>query len=196
MRGMTFHASPETRRFAFAYSTSPRATGATSDSQLGRIHLVVGRHDARHVDLLLERAAVAGRDRGAHAGVALVPEDLHARVADALGRRRPFRRATRRRRRRSGRRTRGCRGSSRRRGAPRRTRARRPRPACPRASGRRRRRSRAAGRRSGRRRARRSRRAGGRSAPRRGATSGSSARSSCSPPPARRCGSTRRSRRG
>ncbi len=30
--GITFHASPEKRRFAFAYSTSPRATGATSSS--------------------------------------------------------------------------------------------------------------------------------------------------------------------
>src|SRR5262249_39818033 len=30
MCGMTFHASPDTRRFAFAYSTSPRATGSTS----------------------------------------------------------------------------------------------------------------------------------------------------------------------
>ncbi len=32
MRGITFQASPETSRFAFAYSTSPRATGPASPS--------------------------------------------------------------------------------------------------------------------------------------------------------------------
>ena len=67
MRGMTFHASPETRRFAFAYSTSPRATGPTSSAQLRRVHLVVGRHDARDVHLLVERRPIARRDGRADA---------------------------------------------------------------------------------------------------------------------------------
>ncbi len=83
-----------------------------------------------------QRSPVAGRDRAADPEVPLVPEQLDARVADALRRRRPSRPATRRRRRRSGRRTPGSRGASRRRGAPRRTRERRRRPAFRRASGR------------------------------------------------------------
>ena len=36
------------------------------------------------VDLLLERAAVAGRNGGADPGIALVPQDLDARVAGAF----------------------------------------------------------------------------------------------------------------
>ena len=86
MRGMTFHASPETSRFAFAYSTSPRATGLDELRELRRIHLVVGGHDAGDVDLLLERAAIAGRDGRADTRVSLVADDPDASVSDRLGR--------------------------------------------------------------------------------------------------------------
>ena len=83
---MTFQASPDTRRFAFAYSTSPRATGPTSSASSDRVHLVVGGHDAGDVDLLLERSAIARCDGGADTRVSLVADDPHARVADRLGR--------------------------------------------------------------------------------------------------------------
>src|SRR5262245_56474000 len=53
--------------------------------ELGPVHLVVGGHDAGDVDLLLERAPVAGRDRGADSAVRLVTEDLDARVASREG---------------------------------------------------------------------------------------------------------------
>ena len=70
--------------------------------QLGRVHLVVARHHARHVDAARrERALVAGDDRGADAAVVLVDDHLDARVARRRARARPSRRARRRRRRRS-----------------------------------------------------------------------------------------------
>ena len=57
--------------------------------QVGRIHLVVGRHHADDVEPFLERALVAGDDRGADAAVPLARDELDARIgrrADGLGR--------------------------------------------------------------------------------------------------------------
>ena len=48
--------------------------------QVGRLHLAVGRHHAGDVDLVGERALVAGDDRGADARVLLVLDDLDARI--------------------------------------------------------------------------------------------------------------------
>ena len=48
--------------------------------QVGRIHLVVGRHHADDVEPVLERALVAGDDRGADAAVPLARDELDARV--------------------------------------------------------------------------------------------------------------------
>ena len=48
--------------------------------EIVRIHLVVRRHDAGDVDLLVERASVAGDDRGPHALVTVVLDQLDAPV--------------------------------------------------------------------------------------------------------------------
>jgi hypothetical protein len=56
--------------------------------EISRIHLVVTRHDADDVELLLERALVPGDDRCADTAVALVNDELDACIAegaDALG---------------------------------------------------------------------------------------------------------------
>ena len=50
--------------------------GADEPRQLRRIHLVVGRHHAGHVDALFESAPVAGHDRRAHARVLAVGDHL------------------------------------------------------------------------------------------------------------------------
>ena len=48
--------------------------------QVGRVHLVVGRHHADDVEALLERPFVAGDDRGADAAVPLPGDQLDSRV--------------------------------------------------------------------------------------------------------------------
>src|SRR5262245_60914037 len=56
-----------------------------------RVHLVVGGHDARDVDPLLERALVAGEDRRADTAVALAREDRDPRISCGGGVRAPRR---------------------------------------------------------------------------------------------------------
>ena len=98
-----------------------------------RVHLRVGRHHRGDVDPVVARLLVAGDDRAADAEVALVLDQLDARVGRARAPPRPCRRWSGRRRRRCGRRTAGSRGSSPRSASPRCARGRRPTPAFRRA---------------------------------------------------------------
>ena len=102
--------------------------------EVGRVHLVVGRHHAGDVDPLLDRALVAGDDRGADALVLRVHDDLDAWVGRgappcALGSRRASIVDDVER----GRRIQGSRRASPQSATPRRGPARRPPRACPRA---------------------------------------------------------------
>ena len=82
MRGISSHAWPGEQAVRLRVVDLAARNGTRERLEVLGIHLVVAGHHADDVDLLLERALVAGDDRGADAAVALVDDELDARVAE------------------------------------------------------------------------------------------------------------------